>query len=64
MSSLLVSPKNEKELLLIRELLEKMNISNRILSDEEKEDLGLSFLMKDVNRNKKVSRETILKKLK
>ena len=63
MRSLLVSPKNQKELQLIQELLNKMNINNKILSTEDKEDLGMGVLMKDVNKNKRVSRSAIMKKL-
>jgi hypothetical protein len=64
MTSLLVTPKNFKELQLLKELLGKMNVSNHELSLEEKEDLGLSIMMKKVDRSKKVPRETIMKKLK
>lgn len=64
MSSLIISPKNIKELQFVRELLDKMKIRNKLLTTEEKEDLGLSVLMSKVNRNKKVDRNTIMKKLK
>ena len=64
MSAILVSAKNAKELQLIRQLLDKMNISNKVLTTTDKEDMGLSLLMNKVNRTKKVSRETIMKKLK
>ena len=63
MRSLLVSPKNQKELQLIQELLNKMNINNKVLSIEDKEDIGMGILMKDVDRTKKVSRNSIMKKL-
>ena len=58
-----MSPKNQKELQLIQELLKKMNINNKVLSIEDKEDIGMGILMKDVDRNKKVSRNSIMKKL-
>ncbi len=64
MSSLLISTKNAKELQLVRELLDKMGIKNTLLSQEEKEDLALAALMSKTNRSKKVSRSTIMKKLK
>ena len=64
MTSLLVTPKNLRELQLIKELLGKMKVSNHELSFEKKSDLALSVMMKGVDRNKKVSRETIMKKLK
>ena len=64
MSSLIISTKNAKELQFVRDLLDKLNIHNKILSVEEKEDLGMSALMSKTDRNKKVSRDTIMKKLK
>ncbi len=36
---------------------------SKVFTEEEKEDLGLSILMKDVNRSEKVSESEILKKL-
>ena len=64
MSSLLISPKNSKELQLLREMLDKMKIRNKLLTLEEREDLGLGILMNKANRSKKVSRDAIMKKLK
>jgi hypothetical protein len=64
MPSLLVIPKKFKGLQLQKELFGKMNVSNHELSLEEKEDLGLSIMMKKVDRNKKVPPETIMKELK
>jgi hypothetical protein len=48
----------------IYELLKKLAIPSKVLSDEEKEDLGLSILMREADRTKKVSREIIMRKLK
>ncbi|MDI6778808.1 MAG: hypothetical protein QME25_01235 [Bacteroidota bacterium] len=39
-------------------------MKSKVLSDEEIEDLGLSILMREADRTKKVSRETIMRKLK
>jgi hypothetical protein len=64
MSSLIISPRNSKELQFVRDLLDKMKIRNKLLTVEEKEDLGLSVLMSKVDRNKKADRNTIMKKLK
>lgn len=44
-------------------MLKKMRISARQLSEEEREDFGLSKLMKQVDRSEKVSREEIMKTL-
>ena len=64
MTSILITPKNETELNFIHELLKRMKISGKLLSIEDKEDLGLASLMKKVDRAKKVSRATVMSKLK
>ena len=64
MESIIINPKTKKEVKLVRTLLEKMNISSDIISEEEKEDLGLIAMMKEADRNETVSREEIIKKLK
>lgn len=63
MESLLVKPKDEAELKLISDLLKKMRISNKLLSQEEQEDLGLTMLLKQTDRTQKVPREDVLAKL-
>ncbi|MCX7737424.1 MAG: hypothetical protein N2319_12030 [Candidatus Kapabacteria bacterium] len=63
MNTILVSPKNDKEFQLISDLFSKMKIKIKVLSSEEKEDLYFGELMKEADRTKKVSRETIMKKL-
>lgn len=64
MKGLVIATKNQSELKFVSELLKKLGISSTTMSDEELEDLGLAKLMKDVDRSKKVSRETIMAKLK
>lgn len=64
MTSILITPKNNKEFSLINQVLKKMNVSTKILSDEDKEDIGLGLLMSKVDKAKKVSRDVIMKKLK
>ncbi|HUW06176.1 MAG TPA: hypothetical protein VMW01_07930 [Williamwhitmania sp.] len=61
MNSIIITPKNKEELDLIKEILRRMNIASAILTDEEKEELGLIEMMKNVDRNEKVSRETVMK---
>jgi hypothetical protein len=63
MESIVISPKTKDEAKIITELLEKMNISSKVITDEEKEDMGLLMMMKEVDRNDKVSREEVMKKL-
>ena len=64
MKSIVISPKNLTDMRFVFELLKKLSIPTKILSDEEKEDLGLSMLLREADRTKKVSRETIMRKLK
>jgi hypothetical protein len=63
MESIIISPKTRDEVKIIHELLDKMNISSKIITDEEKEDIGLPAMMKEVDRNDKVSRDAVMKKL-
>lgn len=63
MPSILINPKNRDEYLFIEKLISKMNIHYTVLSDEDKEDIGLSLLMKKADRSHKVSRESVMRKL-
>ncbi|HET9135596.1 MAG TPA: hypothetical protein VFO76_03080 [Candidatus Kapabacteria bacterium] len=63
MASLFVAPKDASELKLIQSMLRKMRVSSKVLTETEKEDLALGYLMSQADRSKKVSRETIMKKL-
>lgn len=63
MSTIVVSPKNKEEFQFLSELLLKLNIRVKVISDEEIEDLGLSLLMKDVDRSDFVSEDEVMMKL-
>ena len=63
MSSILIQPKDALEFQLLTAMLSKMKITSTILSEEEWEDWGLSLLMTDVDRSDKVSRESVMAKL-
>jgi hypothetical protein len=63
MSSLLITPKSSEELNFLITLLERLDMKSHLVSEEEIEDLGLSILMRDINRTEKVSRTEIMKKL-
>ena len=63
MKPVVITPKTKKEFDFVSQLLNKLRISSRMLSMEEVEDLGLSKLMREADRSKKVSREVIMKKL-
>ncbi|MEQ9423013.1 MAG: hypothetical protein RJQ09_01250 [Cyclobacteriaceae bacterium] len=64
MSSIVVNPKNQREFEFISELLQKLGIDSKVLSDEDSEDIGLSILMKDVDRSEIVPASEIMGKLK
>jgi len=63
MNSLLVSPSSLAELKLVLAVLKKMDIATKVLSEEEKEDLGLSLLMRQAANEPKVSRADVMRKL-
>jgi hypothetical protein len=63
MESIVINPKSKDEAKFITDLLQRMNISSKVITEDEKEDFGLLMMMKEVNRNEKVSREEVMKKL-
>ena len=63
MDSILINPQNKKEFEFVSQLLNKLGVVSKVFSDEEKEDLGLSILMKDTDQSEKVTESEILKKL-
>ena len=63
MNSLLVSPASLAELRLLTALLKQMNITAKILTDDEKEDLGLGLLMRQAAGASQVTRQVVMQKL-
>lgn len=63
MKALVIKPKTENEYKFLSDLLTKLGIRMSNLSDEELEDIGLSKLMNNIDKSKKVSRSEIVKKL-
>ncbi len=63
MDSILINPQNEQEFKFVSQLLNKLGVVSKVFTEEEKEDLGLSILMKDANQSEKVSENEILNKL-
>lgn len=64
MSSIVINTKNQEELEFVSALLKKLGIDSKVLSDEDAEDLGLSILMKNVDRKDVASKEEVMAKLK
>ena len=64
METLIINTKNATSAKFILELIEKLGESGKILKGEEKEDFYLGALMNVEKTGRKISRETIFKKLK
>lgn len=63
MDAILLKPKDSQELKLITDLLDKMKVRSKVLTEEEMEDAGLAVMMNEVDRTETVSRESIFKNL-
>ena len=61
--SIIITPKDKEEEKLLQQLIKRMCISGRTLSEEEMEDAGLALAMSKVDRTKVVSKERVLRKL-
>jgi hypothetical protein len=62
--ALIIRPKTKSDLRFLSDLLSKLVIVSSLVDEESIEDAGLSSLMKDADRTKKVSRKSVMKKLK
>lgn len=61
MESLVITPKSKEELEKIQRYLKNEGISSKKLTDQEKLDLGLLQMMKNVDKSRLVSKEQINK---
>ena len=61
---MVITPKSQTEFKFINDLLKKLGIASATMTEEEVEDIGLSKMLKAVDKTKKVSKGTILQKLK
>ncbi|MBK6523187.1 MAG: hypothetical protein IPG08_13160 [Sphingobacteriaceae bacterium] len=61
---MVITAKTQTEYKFLTDLLKKLGITSSMVSEEDLEDLGLSKMLKSVNKSKKVSREGIMQKLK
>jgi hypothetical protein len=64
MKAIVITPKNQSEFKFLSDLLKKLDIMSVPMEKEELEDLGLSKMLKAVDKTKKVSKESIINKLK
>ena len=63
MSSIVISPKDKNEFDFISKLLKKLGVKSKVLNDEDVHDIGLSILMKEIDRSDVVSEDEVMKKL-
>lgn len=63
MKALVITPKNDSEFKFLADLLKKLGVSSSALSYEDLEDIGMSKLMRGIDKTKKASRAEIMKKL-
>ena len=64
MKAVIIKPKSATELKFINDLLKKLGVDSSTVSKEEIEDIGLSKAMRGVDKTKKVSKVSIMNKLK
>jgi hypothetical protein len=63
MKALVITPKNSRELKFISDLLKKLGVGSSTVSQDELEDIGMSKLLRQVDKTKKTTRAEIMKKL-
>lgn len=63
MKAIVITPKDDNEFKFLSNLLKKLGVGSTSVTQDELEDLGMSKLMRDVNKSEKVSRAEIMKKL-
>ena len=63
MKAIVITPKNQTEFKFLSDLLKKLDITSVAMNEEEIEDLGLSKILKTVDKTKRVSKERVMAKL-
>jgi hypothetical protein len=63
MKALVITPKSDNEFKFVADLLKKLGVSSSTWSEDELEDIGMSKLMRGIEKSKKASRAEIMKKL-
>ena len=64
MKAMVITPKNASEFKFINDLLKKLGVESATMSEEELEDLGLAKMLKKADKTRKVSKESVMNKLK
>ena len=55
MKALVITPKNNNEFKFVSDLLKKLGVGSTALSQDELEDIGMSKLMRSVDKKKKLA---------
>jgi hypothetical protein len=63
MKALVITPKNDNEFKFLADLLNKLGVGSSALTQDELEDIGMSKLLRGVDKTKKATRAEIMKKL-
>lgn len=63
MKALVITPKNQSEFKFLSDLLKKLGVGSASLNQDELEDIGMSKMMRSIDKSEKVSRTEIMKKL-
>jgi len=63
MDSIIITPTNNQDLELLTSIARRMGLNAKVLTEDEKEALGMAFLINEADRGKTVSREMVMKKL-
>jgi hypothetical protein len=63
METIVVQPSNDEELKLLKKFLEESRIKNRVLNEEDKEDLVLGLMMQETDYNDTTDTNEFIKQL-
>ena len=63
METIVVQPSNDEELKLLKEFLQKSRIKNRVLNEEDKEDLVLGLMMQETDYSDIIDTNEFIKHL-
>ncbi|HEX5152093.1 MAG TPA: hypothetical protein VFW07_11650 [Parafilimonas sp.] len=63
MEIIIVQPANRKEMEILKEFLERRNIKNHVLNEENKEDFVLGLLMQETDYDNVIDTNEFIKQL-
>ena len=63
MKGLVISFDKDSDFQLLQNLLKKLGLRSKAISEDEVLDFGLSIAMKEVDKSKTISKERVIRKL-